>query len=249
MKNFFFKAFLAISLIFAAFSAIAQVESMNLRFVDINGGLHRNKVGAAAADQATRNAIGNANVQGVIGVQAAPVYIQQPVILQALPAGHVYRDCTPGEVLKRDGLMMLRGALAGVLIGDNSRSAGVGAGTGLLFSMAGECRVAVPQGVARTIESQGVSAGTRVCPADTSWKTLDWQGHPDHGKQLCLPSEEKLQEQKAAFNSQNVTPTARTCGEGTTWKTLDWPGHPQHGKQLCLPSDEKIAEQKAASRK
>lgn len=81
---------------------------------------------------------------------------QQPLILNRMPDGYGYRDCTAGESLQRDALTMLKGAVVGALIGDTGRAAGIGGGLGLLFSTTGSCRVAVPQG---TVANQGVLPG------------------------------------------------------------------------------------------
>jgi hypothetical protein len=80
----------------------------------------------------------------------------------------------------------------------------------------------------------------RSCPAGTSWRRLDWQGHPMHNKEACLPSEAEIAKQKTAFNNARCSNLP-----GTSWRRLDWPGHPQHGKELCLPSESVIAQQKA----
>lgn len=80
----------------------------------------------------------------------------------------------------------------------------------------------------------------RLCPAGTSWRRLDWQGHPMHDKEACLPPEAEIAKQKMAFNNARCSSLP-----GTSWRRLDWPGHPQHGKELCLPSESVIAQQKA----
>lgn len=38
------------------------------------------------------------------------------------------------------------------------------------------------------------------CPVGTSWRRLDWEGHPKHNKEACLPSEEQIKMDKQAYN-------------------------------------------------
>ena len=50
---------------------------------------------------------------------------------------------------------------------------------------------------------QPVNNNVHNCEAGTSWRQLDWQGHPAHGQYRCLPSEEIIRMQKAAFEKSN----------------------------------------------
>ncbi len=218
--NLILKAILAISMVLACFSAGAQVESMNLRFVDGSGGLHPNKVGVAGADQAAANAISRINGGSTV-VQAAPVFaVGQPVIFTSVPAGYGgFRPCTTEEALRRSGMMTLLGGVAGALVGDTSRSAGVGAGTMLLYTITGECRVAVPQGSAGTLVPQGVSGvvpGTVNKPSD-----CDIIGNPKLQDLKGLTEEQCAEVAKAA--GKQVAPTAPTgpADNGTTGPDTD----------------------------
>ncbi|MEZ0208997.1 MAG: hypothetical protein ACAH17_02365 [Candidatus Paceibacterota bacterium] len=65
------------------------------------------------------------------------------MVLRSAPAGVTYRECTTEERVMRSGLAALTGGVAGVLIGDNRRSAGIGAGLGVLFSMGSVCQRAI----------------------------------------------------------------------------------------------------------
>lgn len=164
-----------------------------------------------------------------------PQQVQQPprVVAQQAPCTWGGRW---GNILQAGAV----GALVGVLVTDTDRGTGKGAALGIIAGTQIPCDVQQPV------------TQVRQCEAGTSWKTLNWSGHPQHGKEACLPSEEQIQLQKQTVNTAPVTvvtvaqiPAQSTvsqnsCAAGKTWKTLNWPGHPQHGKTGCLPSDEKI---------
>lgn len=201
MKTLFFKAIFALISMVVASQAFAQCGGMNLKFLGSDGSFHCSPEEARASDRARANLYGLNNNAAVL-VQRAPTYLQQPLIVHTMPQGYGYRDCTAGEVIQRDLLMAGRGFVAGLLIGDNSRAAGVGAGVGLLFSMTGSCQVAVPvaiQASQTSLVNQGGTVTTAVqCQPGTSRRMLDWPGHPQHGKFACLPPDEVIAQQKAA---------------------------------------------------
>lgn len=88
------------------------------------------------------------------------VTVQSPTIIHTMPVGHVYRECTTEESVRRAALIAGGGGLVGLLIRDNGRAAGKGAGLGLLYALGTDCKVAIPQGTQQTIAIQGVSAGS-----------------------------------------------------------------------------------------
>jgi hypothetical protein len=89
-----------------------------------------------------------ANVQVVSGFQQfQQVIVPAPTVINTMPAGYGYRNCTAEESIRRAGLITAGGGLVGLLLRDNGRAAGTGAGLGLLYAMGTDCKVAVPQGV------------------------------------------------------------------------------------------------------
>lgn len=247
MTNIIKITLLLVSMAFASQAFAAECGGINLQFLGSDGKTHCSAEEANAADRARMNRF--AGNSGVVLVQREPVYVSRPIVISAMPSGHAFRDCTPEEDAKRTLLLLVKGLAAGALIGDSTRSAGIGGGIGVWYSMTGSCRVAVRQVTTETLGNQGEIVGTvRKCSPDTSWKMLDWVGHPKHGQFACLPSDEVLAQQKASRKEPSSGEHVCTT-PGTSWKKLDWPGHHQHDKFACLPSDDVLAQQKAASQK
>lgn len=191
------------------------------------------------------------NIQQNQGVQVlANQAIRIPVGGQ-IPQGY----CSWSERLQNVGLSTLLGGIFGALVGDNGRSAGQGAAAGLIVGTVVPCAAQQQylQGVGNTGQAiaQPVSMEQHMCPPGTSWRMLDWVGHPKHGQNLCLPSEDQLQRDKqaeiqarASLQAQPTVTVGRICPTNTAWQKLDWPGHPQNGNMLCLNS-EQVARDKA----
>ena len=241
MKNLFFKAFLALIAVFATSAAFAQCGGMNLKFLDRAGQVHCSPEAARAADR-NRADVYSGSTSGVIGVQAAPVYVQQPVVVNTMPQGHVFRSCTTQEAVERSALIAGAGGLAGLLIRDNSRGAGVGAGLGLLYAMGTECRVAVPQGTAGTLGNQGVPATVNVpsnCSVDGNPKLQNLKG---------LTQEQCAEIAKASVAQKTDTDTNRKPVSATDVKvdtstgtatadTCAWV-HPRSKQRFDKPSND-----------
>lgn len=194
--------------------------------------------------------IGNGGVvlqQQVLTQQVLPVQLVQA--RQAIPANCQLvrktfweRASNGAQSAFLDGVV---GALAGSAVDRIRQSGGqwthvganAGAAVGFAQGISDEytmiCHNAADSG-------QQVVASGHNCPAGTSWRRLDWEGHPLNGKERCLPPQEVIEQQKAA-NSHG-------CESGTSWRRLDWEGHPDHDKERCLPPQEVIEQQKAAQR-
>ena len=159
MKNFFK------SLIFVTFMAMSGLASAvcytNANQIPVGSlPLHPSSNGGALC---TTKSEANEQVGG--GQVVTLVTTQQQGVFQPVPAGQVFSNCTPQQEIHRAGMMALFGAAIGglgnLLIKDNGRDAGKGAGVGLiggtLYALGTECRVAVPQG---TVAGQGVLQGS-----------------------------------------------------------------------------------------
>lgn len=226
MKKIVKIAFALISLAFVSQVFALECGGLNLQFLGSNGQPHCSAEEAGAADRARMNRYG-ANT-GTVFVQRAPVYVHQPVIVHTMPQGYGYRDCTAGEVIQRDLLMAGRGLIAGLLIGDSSRAAGIGAGTGLLFSITGSCRVAVRQVASETIGNQGVLGtppGTihvpGSCSVDDNPKLQNLRGLT---KEQCaeIAGTQKVQGQTpSSIATYGTTPTVK---DGHTCSVFDKKG-------------------------
>ena len=161
MKNFFK------SLIFVTFMAMSGLASAvcytNANQIPVGSlPLHPSSNGGALC---TTKSEANEQVGG--GQVVTLVTTQQQGVFQPVTAGQVFSNCTPQQEIHRAGMMALFGAAIGglgnLLIKDNGRDAGKGAGVGLiggtLYALGTECRVAVPQG---TVAGQGIPGQTSV---------------------------------------------------------------------------------------
>ena len=140
MKNLFK------SLIFVTFMAMSGLASAvcytNANQIPVGSlPLHPSSNGGALCTTKSE-----ANGQWGGGQGVTLVTTQQQIVFQPVPAGQVFNNCTPQQEIHRAGLMALFGAAIGgignLLIKDNGRDAGKGAGAGLIGAKAGSIPMA-----------------------------------------------------------------------------------------------------------
>lgn len=117
---------------------------------------------------------------------------------QQVPQGY----CSWGGRIENLVVSGLIGAVMGNLVGGNRSATQKGAAAGMVVGLFVPCNT--PQVIQQVVPQQVVQQGVTVqqsgqqgnCPSNTSWKRLDWEGHPQNGKYLCLPSDEQIRMDK-----------------------------------------------------
>lgn len=209
MKNLFVKALFAVAILVMSNLAVAVCYTNANQIPEGSLSLYP-ATGWSALCTDIKEARGESG-QGVTLITT-----QQPIILQRVPTGQVFNNCTAEQQIHRAGLMAAAGTviggLGGLLIGDNGRAAGKGAGAGLiggaLYAMSTECRVAVPQGnVAGQVFQPGQTvSGQSSCDVG-DLKGLKGLSEADC-KRISVALAEKPKESTGATSVNTATGTA-----------------------------------------
>lgn len=172
------------------------------------------------------------NGNQVIGVQQVhqvqQIAIPAPTVINTMPAGYGYRNCTAEESIRRAGLITAGGGLVGLLLRDNGRAAGTGAGLGLLYAMGTDCKVAVPLGAPPATVLGPSQSGGVTTQVLSSCQTEGWPNMRGLTPDECARVVAKLTGVTSPMSAQTPTQTSQSVspfGNGYDGQPTNVGGH------------------------